>query len=402
MSEFQLALLSRAEADATAGLRDIWNRLVQSSVNLHVLYQSPEWWACFQDKPQRPRYLAVLSDPDREVVGLCPVESVDFPLSYGLLGKRFWTQSLNIVNVLGGLPLLPDDDAVHTLFLESLLAKMPTADGLLLKNIRSDSFYWKFLRQSRELRGRMLEYYPEGTGAYHSITLAPTFDAYLSKFSANAQKKLRRKVSRLQNQGGQLELLRFEAAGDVDFFLQKAAAISQHTWQKRELGIEIDSSPGQIAFLKRCADRGVFRSYLLKCGGDFCSFALGYQYHDIYYYRKIGFDERWANYSPGTVQLYLVLDDVIKHRPVQRFDFENGDWGFKRRFGTEHLAATSVLLLRRNAANRLRIAGHGVYCGLIRRLKRLVGRNRDYVRPRPENYPDYSFRLRKRRTVLSS
>jgi CelD/BcsL family acetyltransferase involved in cellulose biosynthesis len=402
MSDYQLALLSRTDVNAAPELRDVWNELVQSSGNLHVLYQSPDWWECTQDEPAGQKYLAVVSERGGRTVGLCPVQLANYPLTYDLLGKRFCQQSLRIVDVLGGLPLLPEDDAIHLQFLESLLAKLPAADGLLLKNIRSDSFCWAFLHRSRELCGRMLEYHPEGLGAYHSITLTPTFDEYLSKFSANAQKKLRKKLDRFQNDCGRLELRRFEDASEVDFFLKKAAAISQRTWQKLQLGIEIDDSPGQAAFFKRCADRGMFRSYLLKCGRDFCSFGLGYQYQDIYYYKKIGFDERWARYSPGTVQLYLVLDDVIKHRPVQRFDFENGDWGFKRRFGTEHLAATSVLLLRRNTANRLRVAGHAFYHSLVQGLKQLVGRNRDFVRPERNGNRHRSPQLGKRGIDLSS
>jgi len=282
--------------------------------------------------------------------------------------------------VLGGTPLVPSDTSPHIELFRSILDHFPDLDAIYLPNVRSDTFCWRFLRESRELRSEMLIYPPEGICPFHTIQLAPTFAEYLSKFKTDTRKKLQRKVRRLRDHGrGHLKLVRVDSVGDVDSFLDAALAISKHTWQERVLGMEIDTRPRQRIFLRACARSGILRSYLLRCGDEYCAFGLGYLFQGTFHLTQIGYDERWGRLSPGTVQFFLLLEDLIESRSAQRLDFGHGDWAFKRLFGTHTVDQASVLLMRREVRSALRIATHSTFYGLVRPLKRML-RRRDFVR----------------------
>lgn len=383
MSEVRATILAPDEVAASPNIRDEWEKLVRASNNLRVLYQSPVWWDCnFISHICQPS-LVVMRDRSEAIVGMCPVRFTTYPLSLHLFNRCLWANTLDVVEVLAGTPLASEDDNVHLQLFRFLLDSFPACEGLLLRNVRSDSFCWTLLESFPHLRSGMLAYAPEGVGQFHTISLPATFPEYLAKFKRDTRKKLQRKVGRLERSvGGDLELMRIESADQVDFFLDTAAVISDHTWQKHHLGRGVDTSPAYRALLRCCGERGILRSYLLRCGEAYCSFGIGFQFQQVYHYVQIGFDERWTELSPGTVQFFLVLRDLIEFRPARRLDFGHGDWQFKRLFGTETVAEMSVLLLRGSFRNRLKTSGHATWCGAVRRIKHAIGRNRDFRRPR--------------------
>jgi hypothetical protein len=192
---------------------------------------------------------------------------------------------------------------------------------------------------------------------------------------------LQRNVKLLRSKGnGNLELVRIETEKDVDLLIEAENQISARSWQGRIFGIQIPDKPAYRAFLMCCARSGILRSYLLRCGGEYCSFVQGYQFQGIYYYKKTAFDESYGKLSPGTALTHLLLEDLTNERPARKVNYAHGDWAYKRLFGTDHLSDTSALFLRKRLKYRLLIMSHGAYSGLLRKVKRIMGRNRDYVR----------------------
>ena len=53
--------------------------------------------------------------------------------------------------------------------------------------------------------------------------------------------------------------------------------------------------PGGLAVLARL---GLLRSYVLSSGDRPCAIVLGYQYHDIFHYAEIAFDQSFSDFSP--------------------------------------------------------------------------------------------------------
>jgi CelD/BcsL family acetyltransferase involved in cellulose biosynthesis len=90
-------------------------------------------------------------------------------------------------------------------------------------------------------------------------------------------------------------------------------------------------------------------------GDRACAFVRGFQYNDVFYYNRVGFDQELADYSPGTVSLYLMIEDLFNHRPPKRINLAGGDWSYKALFATEHIEEANVLLVRRRLKSRLRL-----------------------------------------------
>jgi len=234
-----------------------------------------------------------------------------------IYGRTVIRQRITTVNILGGRPLAPEEDQVYICLFDFLLRSFRGAFALFLSHVPRGSYCLGLVGKNRELRRRWLVYLPEGMRALHSIRLSGSFTEYLSKFKSDTRRKFRKKVERLRARGGgTLVLVRIDSEQQVEMFVRAAAKISNHSWQKRCLDLGIQATAEQISLLRGCAKRGILRSYLLRCGEAFCSFALGFQIGETYRYSQIAFDERWEEFAPGIVQLYLVLEDVSTHRPA--------------------------------------------------------------------------------------
>jgi CelD/BcsL family acetyltransferase involved in cellulose biosynthesis len=129
--------------------------------------------------------------------------------------------------------------------------------------------------------------------------------------------------------------------------LDKAHHISIYTWQSRRLGLRIKNSNGERDFLRRIAAAGAMRCYVLEQADKPLAFALGTQWKGRFHYRELGFDSAFAEYSPGTVLLHRLLEDLTEHDSPRLFDFGGGDADYKRQFAHRQTWSGPVLLVRR-------------------------------------------------------
>src|SRR5262249_35831919 len=86
----------------------------------------------------------------------------------------------------------------------------------------------------------------------------------------------------------------------------------------------------------------------------------------IYHYAEIAHDRAFERFSPGTVLLYLLIEDLIRHNPPRRVNFGISDARYKREFGNAFTRDASVLLLRRSLANTLRVRSHSSFRSCLR------------------------------------
>src|SRR5207253_9536540 len=97
----------------------------------------------------------------------------------------------------------------------------------------------------------------------------------------------------------------------VGVFLEKAHEISKHSWQTKRLGIRINSTLEQRNFLEFLASQGALRSYVLEQNGRPLAFELGVQWQGCFVLEETGYDSSYSSYSPGTVLLFRILQDLI-------------------------------------------------------------------------------------------
>ena len=116
------------------------------------------------------------------------------------------------------------------------------------------------------------------------------------------------------------------------------------------------------------------RCYLLQAADKPCAFLVGYQYGDVFQSAELGFDANLSRFSPGTVLMYLLIEDLHKHRPVRLLNFGVGDATYKMRFGNISSTDRSLLLMRKSIRNRLITSGHKALDDSVRLIKRIIGR----------------------------
>ncbi|PKO89913.1 MAG: hypothetical protein CVU16_11095 [Betaproteobacteria bacterium HGW-Betaproteobacteria-10] len=269
-----------------------------------------------------------------------PVQ-LKFLLGELLLGS-WWPQLVVADPQDFGTPGWPDPP-------ETLQAVLPgTADGYLCRKVESTRFrlgigrYGNFVRY---IRYRDVLYYIELTG---------NFDSYLKKFSAKTRQNLSRSVRRfIERAPGKNGCETYTTPSDMLRFHAEASGISKETYQT----LLLDSGlPGSPEFLKRMialAEQGDARGYLLRDGKRAIAFAWCRRKGKTMVYDTIGYLPECANLSPGTVLLYLILENVFHEDECKIFDFGPGEAQYKSMFATHRQEFVDTYLFRSTLHNYL-------------------------------------------------
>jgi hypothetical protein len=359
-------------------LRQEWEKLLKSSENLDLLYQSPQWFDhLVATDPDDIRLLLGIAQNDAgRLVGIVPIRVDWYNLKYDISSYALWKTTLRTASILGSQPLLPPDERLYNRLFTAIWENIPECDSIYMDSVPMDSFLWQYLERSRESREHCLLYVPDGIRPYHSLLLPTIFDEYLSKFKSKTRNTFKRKVKRLRGHGGgRLKILRVDSEDQIQAFLKGAVPVAKHSWQQKRLGTRIDDSCQRHSKLTDLAGRSLLRSYLLICGDKPCAFLLGYQFCGVYYYVEVAYDQSFGGFSPGAVLLYLVIEDLIHHNPPNRINFGIGHAAYKQEFGNVHSEDASVLLLRKNFPNKIRQTAHSLFRSYVRVVKRQIRKN---------------------------
>jgi CelD/BcsL family acetyltransferase involved in cellulose biosynthesis len=76
------------------------------------------------------------------------------------------------------------------------------------------------------------------------------------------------------------------------------------------------------------------------------AFVLGFQYRGVFHYSDVAYDEEFAGLSPGSVLLFLLLEDLFGHCRPSILHFGIGEADYKRRFSNFKEYDNEVLLMR--------------------------------------------------------
>jgi hypothetical protein len=308
--------------------------------NLEQLdFSEPPW--CAPSSTSKENVRIYLLDNGEEVVGVVPYVLDQRQLICGLGELKLVKFPLRVV-CLQSRNNVPAETAAYDTLIEQI-AKAKS-DAVYVNNIRTDSFFWKYLHSS-PLIDRSFKFYRRKEPAPHLlIRLEGTFENYMKKFTAKTRKNRFREI-RLLEEHGSLQLTRVTRASEIENYLKVAFAISRRTWQfERGWGLrDPEMVRGKMQFL---AQRGWLRSYVLKCGDTPCAFILGYQYGLRFYTEFAGADHQWRNQSVGSVILLLVLRDLFQENTPEFYDFGNyAAW--QEYYATESYLESSAWLFRR-------------------------------------------------------
>jgi CelD/BcsL family acetyltransferase involved in cellulose biosynthesis len=361
-----------------AALRRRWEEIVGGADQANAVYASPVWFDHLRrTTPERELLLFVARDERGETVGVVPVRVEREELLFDVASRALFRRRLKVANVLGSVPLLPEDRALYARLCETLLDPRLGCDAIYLDTAPVESAFRRFAAEGAGALG-LLTYFPYGARPWHLVRFPAREEEYFSQLKAKQRSELKRRTKKLSEHcGGQLELVRVEGVGEVEAFVADAAKVSRNSWQHEVIGTRVADSVEQSARLRSMAEGGLLRSYLLRCGERPCAFALGYQHGDTYHGVEIGYDRDFTHLSPGMVLYHLLVGDLFSHRTPTLLNFGRGDADYKQRFGNVRREDVSIFLMRRTPLNRLSVGGHRAFRSLVsaaratvRRLKR--------------------------------
>lgn len=215
--------------------------------------------------------------------------------------------------------------------------------------------------------------------------LAGSFDEYLAKFSSKSRNTLRRKVRRLVEHADGAAMSEYRRVDEMQGFLEMAGKVSALTYQERLLDAGIPTDAGYLATLKDMAAKDAVRGYLLHLGGAPIAYLCCPADDGVLMYGYLGYDPRYAEFSPGTVLQYLAFESIFREKRFRAFDFTEGQGEHKRFFGTHETLCADICYFPDRPASRFWVALHRAFdrgsvvgaallekAGLKSRLKRFL------------------------------
>lgn len=364
-------------------LRGRWGEALDPSSNLYCMYASPEWLNSYSDADKRACRVQRGAGP-----APAPVVAVLRPIRTAL---RFeLSHVLRIRAPISAMELLGSQLAGQTTpdLLRATTAAIwkahPGVRAVYLKSVVKGSALWQALEQSEWKVGGATAYRPHGDRPFHFVTLPPTFDEYESMFSAKRRYNLRRNVRKMaEAHDGQLEVRHANGADDIDFLVQSARSVLEASWKARRLADPTPDSMQDLDQLRRLAQAGMVRAFVLLAGGSPVAFFIGYLYRGVYHYADLAYRESHAAHSPGTVLLYLAIKDLIERDHARFINFGVTDAQFKQVFADQHTEDAEVLILKPGAWNWLLRTAHGMFQKAKLRLRSGLGRRKAPRQPDP-------------------
>lgn len=205
-------------------------------------------------------------------------------------------------------------------------------------------------------QGDWLCYSPRQERLY-VVDIAGGFEDYLQRRSAKSRQNLKRAVKRfVEGNADALQVL--TAPEDMPAFHREAVAISRQTYQTQLLGAGLPDTPAFLQSMQDKAARGEARAYLLRDRGQAVAFAWCAARGATLVYEVIGYRPEQAERSPGTVLLYLILQDLFALGRYPVLDFGPGHAFYKEAFATRHTDFADAWLLRASWGHRWRLWLH--------------------------------------------
>lgn len=260
-------------------------------------------------------------------------------------------------------------------------------DGFLFRSVPIQSQLPRI-----RIAGAWIRYVPRQYERYFA-DLSMSWDEYLGSFSSKSRSTLRRKVRKFEKEtGGAIRWRCYSTSDEMKEFHRLARSISAQSYQERLLDAGLPDEKEFRAAMVDAASNGKALGYLIFFHGEPAAYLYCGVENGIVGYNYLGYMPKFADLSPGTVLLYLAMQDLFGGRAQRVFDFtEGGDAGKhsqKRFFSTGSVRCADVYWLRLAPGNAAVALVH-TFCdwsgeamgGLLARLG-VKNRVRQWIRRR--------------------
>jgi len=234
------------------------------------------------------------------------------------------------------------------LFLGAVLSRYPRLQGIMFDHVpqgaRSDIIK-KVARKAGYGTGIVFEGIP-----HYRIILPPTYGEFRALRTGDSLKKIRKHERQLTERVGvPCRLMEFHLPDDWEPFIEPLEQLAASCWQARYLEHGLD-----LKELGRLASFGWVRLFILAAGEKFVAFVLCYQGKDSLIREQSGYDPIYANFYPGEVLLYKMMERLYETERPAVIDFGVGEGYHKRMVANDVTMVDSILVLRSGIINRFR------------------------------------------------
>jgi hypothetical protein len=193
---------------------------------------------------------------------------------------------------------------------------------------------------------------------YHRYTIdtTGTFADYLQRLGAKTRQTLKRKVRQYcAHVGFDVPWRRFETLDELREFHVLAHRISAGTYQERLFNAGL---PSWSEFVDRIQEAGAGRGFLLYHGAVPTAFLFTPVHRGRAVYTSLGYDARYARWSPGAVLQYFAVSSMFDDADITVMDFAEGEGQHKATFATSSTYCADIYYFRMAPRALAAVASH--------------------------------------------
>jgi CelD/BcsL family acetyltransferase involved in cellulose biosynthesis len=185
--------------------------------------------------------------------------------------------------------------------------------------------------------------YAASSGDRYVVDLQGSFAEYIKKFSKKSRGNLQRAAKRFAKGTDTVApIVEFRSPAEIIAFRDIAVAISRASY-KTDVGLGFQEDETFAREIELDAVAGRVRGYVLMSGDQAAAYVFCRVDHDVIVYKHIGYDERFAQNSPGTVLLYLILQKLFTEREFRLLDFDGIEYyAYKEFFATRAISCARL------------------------------------------------------------
>jgi CelD/BcsL family acetyltransferase involved in cellulose biosynthesis len=358
-----------------------WEQLLSQSNSLYCQYSSPEWVETAIQSGFSSYSLQAARDSAGALFALLVWREREITLVAGPRSMGLWVNRPALCvegDVLMRRPL-------HADAVRMLVAMFPANRIVQIKCLATDHPAWDMLNNAKALSPHHLRWTSSPAQPLLFRVLEPGSEGFKLDLSQRRKRHLRqgaRALSKLAS--ASLTIDRIDAPDQVDSFCTAAADIIGKSWQRRIPIAQAYAALQNEQFLKKLAERGLLRSYVLRAGDHTCAFVLGYQYRGIFHYSDVAYDEDLAYASPGILLLQFLVQDLASWNPPRMVNFGIGEDIYKRIFCNSQIASGSICFLPKSPANRILLMLGKMFDAVRRAKQKIAGSPGESAFPKDE------------------
>ncbi len=347
-----------------------WNALLAESgvANPFLTFEwISSWWRSFGNGESGTRngLRVIVVEAEGEPIAIAPLMSTTGSF-FGLP----LTAISNIVNDHSFRAGLIVKDRVHQVvraIFRHLKETTTRWDVLSLRYLVREQAERLGLKETLAVDGGLVGEAPVWRSPYLPVT--QDWESYFATVRGKTRCAVRRKVRRLECLPGfSIRTVANNGGGDL---LDAIFEIDRKSWQYANAS-GLGSNPATRDFYVQIADRarerGWLRGHVLSVAGEPVAFEFNLAYDRVLYNLKLGYDSKYARYSPGLVLRYHVMQDAFR-QGYREVDFLGEEDEYKLAWTRQ--ARDHIDLYVSNPSSLLGLAFHGYHFKLKNVLKRI-------------------------------